>query len=121
MYFIEKIREQRALVWIIASNSMDFKRRGRGFICDCPVCNEQGALTVDEKKQVWRCFGRCGVGGDIFTFIIARFDYSFTQAVTWLAGQLDLPLAGPETGRQCQEIKDFLLGAFEDLTPPMIK
>ena len=37
----------------------------------CPLHNEQKgmAFSVDLQRQKWRCFGRCGIGGDVIDLL----------------------------------------------------
>ncbi len=42
------------------------------------------SCRIDTDKQVFFC-DVCGSGGDVFTAIRERYDYSFRQAVQWLA------------------------------------
>ena len=48
---------------------------------------------VNEGKQIFHCFG-CGVGGDVFTFLMKAGNFSFGQAVEELAKRygIQLPL-----------------------------
>lgn len=47
----------------------------------CPL-HEDGSpsFSVDRKKAVWHCFG-CGEGGDVFAFLMRKYDKSFREAV----------------------------------------
>lgn len=44
-----------------------------GLLCKCPIHNEKNgeSFSVNVKKQLWHCFGKCGMGGDIFTLVMA--------------------------------------------------
>jgi len=55
---------------------------------------------VSEEKQIFRCFG-CGVGGDIFKFVMQVEQLSFPEAVRFIAERhgivLPQPAARPES------------------------
>ena len=51
----------------------------------CPFHNEKSpSFSVSESKQMYHCFG-CGVGGNVFTFIMEYENYTFVEALKYLA------------------------------------
>ena len=68
------------------------KRSGRNYFGLCPFHNEKSpSFSVSGSKQMYHCFG-CGVGGNIFTFIMEYENYSFTEAVQYLADRANITL-----------------------------
>lgn len=70
----------------------------------CPFHNERTpSFSVSEDKQLYHCFG-CGVGGNIFTFIMEYENYSFVEALKYLADRAGMNLPereqSPEQKRQ---------------------
>lgn len=52
----------------------------------CPLHTENTAsFTIDTKRNNWRCFGACGVGGDAIDFYMRLHKVKFIQAVRKLA------------------------------------
>ena len=81
----DEIRQRVDLVEFI-SRYTALKRTGRTFKGLCPFHNEKTAsFTVDPDKGFWRCFGQCGIGGDIFAFVMKAESLTFPEAAERLA------------------------------------
>jgi DNA primase len=70
----------------------------------CPFHGEKTpSFMVNPKKGIFHCFG-CGVGGDVFGFVMRQDRLSFPEAVRALAKTAGVTLpeergAGPDSGR----------------------
>ncbi len=61
------------------------KRAGRHFKAHCPFHKEKTpSFMVNTDKQIFHCFG-CGVGGNIFSFLMQHDRLTFPEAVRQLA------------------------------------
>jgi DNA primase len=84
----------------LVSEYVALKKRGRNHLARCPFHNEKTpSFNVSEEKQIFMCFG-CGVGGDVFRFVMQIEHLSFVEAVQFLAGRcgISLPTAtAPQT------------------------
>ncbi|MBI2104223.1 MAG: DNA primase [Candidatus Omnitrophica bacterium] len=61
------------------------KRAGRHFKAHCPFHKERTpSFMVNTEKQIFHCFG-CGVGGNIFGFLMQHDRLTFPEAVRQLA------------------------------------
>ena len=61
---INQILQSSNIVDVIGEY-VDLKRSGSSFKGLCPFHNEKTpSFTVDDKKQLFHCFG-CGAGGDV--------------------------------------------------------
>ena len=68
---IEEIRLSSNIVDVIGEY-VTLKRAGSSYKGLCPFHNEKTpSFTVDEKKQLFHCFG-CGAGGDVVSFIMQK-------------------------------------------------
>lgn len=86
MKIIDRIRRVHSLIQLV-SQSVDLKKQGQKHVGLCPFHPEKiPSFTVDEDKQLFHCFG-CGVGGDIFSFVMAKEKIGFSKAVKYLARQ----------------------------------
>jgi len=79
-----EVKQRFDLVEVV-SEFTRLKRSGRHFTGLCPFHGEQHpSFCVDPEKQLFYCFG-CGAGGDIFNFIMRLYNYSFHEALSFLA------------------------------------
>ncbi len=89
---IEEVRTRSDIVEVIGSY-VKLKRSGSGFVGLCPFHNEKTpSFFVNPARQMYKCFG-CGVGGNVLTFIMEYENYSFPEAVKYLAERngIELP------------------------------
>jgi DNA primase len=92
------------------------KKSGRNYKALCPFHEEKTpSFVVFPDSQQWRCFGACGEGGDIFTFVMKHEGWDFPGALRYLAEQagVDLQPPTPEQAEQ-QEQHDRLRGLLEE-------
>ncbi len=81
---IQKIQDQNDIVEVI-SGHVQLKKSGRNFKALCPFHSEKTAsFYVNPDKQIFHCFG-CGVGGNIFSFLMKYNQMSFGESVKVLA------------------------------------
>ena len=81
---IEEIRLSSNIVDVIGEY-VSLKRAGSSYKGLCPFHNEKTpSFTVDEKKQLFHCFG-CGAGGDVVSFIMQKEGLAYPEALKYLA------------------------------------
>jgi DNA primase len=81
---IEEIRRRNDIVDLIAEY-LPLKGSGGNFKALCPFHSEKTpSFTVTRQKQIFHCFG-CGVGGNVFHFLMKYEQLSFPEAVASLA------------------------------------
>jgi len=81
---LEEIRRRSDIVDVI-SEYLPLKGSGGNYKALCPFHPEKTpSFTVTRQKQIFHCFG-CGVGGNVFHFIMKYEHMSFPEAVTSLA------------------------------------
>jgi len=98
----EKIDEIRAATDIVdlVSGFVKLKKRGKNYLGLCPFHTEKTpSFNVSADRQMYHCFG-CGVGGNVFTFLMEIDKISFVEAVRSLAKNagIDLPEPGHFSG-----------------------
>jgi len=77
------------------------KRSGRHFKANCPFHKERTpSFMINSDKQIFHCFG-CGVGGNIFSFLMLHDRVTFPEAVQQLAEHVGVPL--PQRQRSSSE------------------
>ena len=88
---IEEVRQSNDIVDII-SQYVHLKRSGRNYFGLCPFHNEKSpSFSVSPDKQIFHCFG-CGVGGNVFTFLMKIEGINFVEAVQMLAERANIQL-----------------------------
>ncbi len=92
---IEEVRSRSDIVDII-NGYVTLKKRGSDdYSACCPFHHEKTpSFHVNRGKQLYNCFG-CHTGGNVFTFIMEYENFSFPEAVQFLAERagIDLPQA----------------------------
>ncbi len=88
---IEEVRRASDIVDVI-SGYVRLKKRGKNFLGLCPFHTEKTpSFNVSPDRQIYHCFG-CGVGGNVFTFVMEYEKVSFVEAVRTLAERAGIAL-----------------------------
>ena len=96
---VDEVRNATDIVDVISS-VVRLRKRGKSYVGLCPFHQEKSpSFTVSADKQMYHCFG-CGVGGNVFTFLMERDKLSFVEAVRVLAERagITLPAEGSAEG-----------------------
>jgi len=81
---ISEVRERSSIVEMI-SDYLTLRKVGRNYLGLCPFHSEKTpSFTVNEEKGIFHCFG-CGVGGNVFNFLMRYNHLSFPEAVEQVA------------------------------------
>jgi DNA primase len=81
---IEEIRQRADIIEVI-SDYVTLKKAGANYKGLCPFHQEKTpSFTVSQEKQLFHCFG-CGIGGNIFTFLMKYEQVAFAEAARALA------------------------------------
>ncbi|MGI6007445.1 MAG: DNA primase [Ruminococcus sp.] len=103
---IEEIRSRNDIVDVI-SGYVQLKKKGSSWFGLCPFHNEKSpSFSVSRDKQMYYCFG-CGAGGNVFTFIMEYENFSFVEAVQFLADRAGVELPKQEYSREAQKEADL--------------
>lgn len=89
---IEEVRSRNDIVDVISAY-VKLQKKGSSYFGLCPFHNEKSpSFSVSQQKQMYYCFG-CGAGGNVFTFLMEYENYSFVEALRYLADRagVDLP------------------------------
>lgn len=96
---VETIKRQVDLVEFIG-RATPLQKSGRSFKGLCPFHTEKTpSFYVFPERGNWRCFGTCGEGGDLFTFVQKRENTDFRGALRVLAAEAGVELT-PEDARK---------------------
>ena len=83
---------------------MRLKKSGQNFMGLCPFHSEKTpSFAVHPVKQIYHCFG-CGVGGDVFSFVMELERLSFPEALKLVAEKagVRLPERRPRTPEEAR-------------------
>ena len=104
---IEEVRQSNDIIDVI-SQYIHLKRSGRNYFGLCPFHNEKSpSFSVSPDKQIFHCFG-CGVGGNVFTFLMKIEGVNFIEALQMLAerAQIQLPTLSNNVDSIKEELKE---------------
>jgi DNA primase len=99
MSVIDEIKDRLDIVELISAY-VPLKKVGRNYKGLCPFHSEKTpSFVVFPDTQSWHCFGACGTGGDIFTFIQKRENVDFGETLGLLAHKAGVELR-PQTEKE---------------------
>ena len=102
---IEEVRSKNDIVDVI-SGYVKLKKQGSSYFGLCPFHSEKSpSFSVSRDKQMYYCFG-CGAGGNVFTFIMEYENYSFVEALKFLAQRAGVELPQEEYSKEAKERAD---------------
>lgn len=103
---VEEVRARNDIVEVIGSY-VRLQKKGGSYVGLCPFHNEKTpSFSVSASKQMYHCFG-CGVGGNVFTFIMEYENYSFVEALKLLAERAGIRLPEIEASKEEKRAADL--------------
>ena len=99
---IEEVRARTDIVSVI-SQYVKLIKKGSGYMACCPFHNEKTpSFHVSPSRQYYHCFG-CGVGGNVFTFMMQYENCTFPEALKILADRAGISLPEREATQEEKE------------------
>ncbi|MCD7767016.1 MAG: DNA primase [Lachnospiraceae bacterium] len=109
---IEEVRQRNDIVSVV-SGYVKLQRRGSNYFGLCPFHNEKSpSFSVSPSKQMYYCFG-CGAGGGVFNFIMEYENYTFPEAVRYLAERVGMTLPEEEYNEEARKARDLRSSVLE--------
>lgn len=103
---VEEVRERNDIVDVIGSY-VKLQKRGGNHMGLCPFHNEKSpSFSVSGSKQMYHCFG-CGVGGNVFTFLMEYENFTFVEALRVLAERAGVKLPELEYSEEAKKAADL--------------
>ena len=88
---IDEVRQNNDVVDVVGQY-VHLTRKGRNYFGLCPFHNEKSpSFSVSPDRQIFHCFG-CGVGGNVYTFLMKIEGIGFKEAVEQLAERANIQL-----------------------------
>ncbi len=93
MSVTDEIKDRIDIVDLV-SESVELRRAGRNFTGFCPFHHNVNtpSFVVFPDTQTWKCFGECDQGGDVFSYVMKREGWEFTEALSNLADRAGVEL-----------------------------
>ena len=102
---IEEVRTKNDIVDVI-SGYVRLQKKGSSYFGLCPFHNEKSpSFSVSREKQMYYCFG-CGAGGNVFTFLMDYENFSFVEALKFLADRAGVELPEMEYSKEAKAKAD---------------
>jgi DNA primase len=93
--FAERVKQQADIVRVVGEY-VRLKKSGQNFTGLCPFHAEKSpSFAVHPTKQIYHCFG-CGVGGDVFKFVMEMEKCSFPEAIRVVAEKCGISIPRPK-------------------------
>jgi DNA primase len=90
------VKQQADIVRVIGEY-VRLKKSGQNFTGLCPFHAEKSpSFAVHPVKQIYHCFG-CGVGGDVFKFVMEMDKVAFPEAIRVVAEKCGITIPRPKS------------------------
>src|SRR6202790_2002596 len=92
--FADRVKQQADIVRVVGEY-VRLKKSGQNFSGLCPFHSEKTpSFSVSSTKQFYYCFG-CGVGGDVFKFVMEMDKITFPESVRAVAEKCGIAIPAP--------------------------
>ncbi len=99
---VEEVRARNDIVDVV-SGYVRMQKKGANYFGLCPFHNEKSpSFSVSPAKQMYYCFG-CGAGGNVLTFVMEYENYTFPEALKFLADRDGVKLPEVEYSQEARQ------------------
>ncbi|MEX1018075.1 MAG: DNA primase [Litorilinea sp.] len=112
--------KQRIDIVDLVSRYTQLKKSGSSYSGLCPFHSERTpSFVVFPHTGSWHCFGACGTGGDIFSFIMKKENLDFREALQMLAQEAGVQLEDAPRDQKLRatiyELNELAAAYFEEM------
>lgn len=98
---VEEVRLRSDIVDVVGS-CVKLQKKGSSYFGLCPFHSEKSpSFSVSPQKQIFYCFG-CGVGGNVFSFVMKYENFTFLEALQHLADRAGVKLPEMEMSKEAK-------------------
>lgn len=95
----ERVRQATDFFQLV-SETVELRRRGADWWGCCPFHHEKSpSFHINPATGLWKCFG-CGLGGDVFGYVMHRENLEFPDAIRFLADRAGIELVEDRGARR---------------------
>ena len=88
---VERIRSEANIVDIV-SDYLRLRKTGKNWLGLCPFHDDKKpSFTVEPVRGIYKCFA-CGKGGNVFTFLMEKNNWTFPETLRNLAERYGIPM-----------------------------
>jgi len=88
---VQEVRERAAILDVVA-DYVSLRKAGANYLGLCPFHGEKTpSFNVNPGRAIFHCFG-CGIGGNVFSFIMKMEGLGFPEAVKFLAKRVGVTI-----------------------------
>jgi DNA primase len=96
---LQRIKERSDIVRVVGEY-VSLQKAGQNYKGLCPFHSEKTpSFMVSPSKGIYHCFG-CGVGGNVFNFIMKFKGLSFPEAVKFLGNRVGIDVVSTQADRR---------------------
>ncbi len=115
---VDEIKARIDIVDLVTESGVQLRRSGRNYTGFCPFHENKRtpSFAVWPETGTWYCFGECGEGGDVFSFVMKKQGMDFREALEYLAEKAGVDLAAYRREPAARQAHDHLYALLEEAT-----
>jgi DNA primase len=113
MSIIDQIRDKTDILDLMQKEGVHLKKHGKLWKAICPFHSEKTPSFVVYPDGKWRCFGACGIGGDVLDFYQRRHNVDLKDAIDELAQRAGIERTHSHSSKHLERMYGVLKVAAE--------